>query len=71
MSTILITGANRGIGLEFVRQYADAGWQIIATCRDPAVAGELRSLAVADPNHRWSRRGNAGLFGDVSLDIRR
>ena len=52
MSTILITGANRGIGLEFVRQYADAGWQIIATCRDPAVAGELRSLAQAHTNIR-------------------
>lgn len=52
MSTILITGANRGIGLEFVRQYADAGWQIIATCRDPAVAGELRSLAQAHANIR-------------------
>lgn len=52
MATILITGANRGIGLEFVRQYADAGWQIIATCRDPAVAGELRSLAEAHANIR-------------------
>ena len=52
MATILITGANRGIGLEFVRQYADAGWQIIATCRDPAVAGELRSLAEAHTNIR-------------------
>ena len=52
MSKILITGANRGIGLEFVRQYADAGWQIIATCRDPAVAGELRSLAEAHANIR-------------------
>lgn len=52
MSKILITGANRGIGLEFVRQYADAGWQIIATCRDPAVAGELRSLAQAHTNIR-------------------
>ena len=43
--TILITGANRGIGLEFVRQYAAKNWNVIATCRDPDAAVELRSLA--------------------------
>jgi NAD(P)-dependent dehydrogenase (short-subunit alcohol dehydrogenase family) len=52
MPGILITGANRGIGLEFVRQYAEAGWQIVATCRDPAAAAELRSLAEAHANIR-------------------
>ena len=36
MTTVLITGANRGIGLEHVRQYAAAGGDVIATCRDPA-----------------------------------
>ena len=29
----LVTGANRGIGLEFAHQYADRGWRVIATCR--------------------------------------
>ena len=29
MKTVLITGANRGIGLEFVRQYANDGWRVI------------------------------------------
>jgi len=43
--TVLITGSNRGIGLEFVRQYAAAGWRVIATCRAPAKALELRELA--------------------------
>ena len=43
--TVLITGANRGIGLEFVRQYAAADWRVIATCRNPARADELRALA--------------------------
>jgi NAD(P)-dependent dehydrogenase (short-subunit alcohol dehydrogenase family) len=43
--TVLITGANRGIGLEFVRQYADRGWRVIATTRDPASASELDALA--------------------------
>jgi len=44
MPTILITGANRGLGLEFVRQYSTEGWQIIATCRDPEKADELKAL---------------------------
>lgn len=34
MSTILIAGANRGIGREFVRQFAEAGWRVLATARD-------------------------------------
>ena len=45
MTTILITGANRGLGLEFCRQYAQAGWQVIACCRHPEQATELNNLA--------------------------
>lgn len=48
--TVLITGANRGIGLEFVRQYAQRGWRVIATTRDPASAKDLNALAAADKN---------------------
>ena len=44
MPTVLITGANRGLGLEYARQYADEGWRVIATCRDPENAMELASL---------------------------
>jgi len=44
MPTVLITGANRGIGHEFVRQYAAAGWRVIACCREPAGAEALRAL---------------------------
>ena len=44
-STILITGSNRGLGLEFSRQYAAAGWNVIATCRNPQTAEELQTLA--------------------------
>jgi NAD(P)-dependent dehydrogenase (short-subunit alcohol dehydrogenase family) len=46
MPTVLITGANRGIGLEFARQYAADGWSVIATARRPAEAGELNALGV-------------------------
>jgi NAD(P)-dependent dehydrogenase (short-subunit alcohol dehydrogenase family) len=45
MKTALITGGNRGIGLEFVRQLKDNGYFIIGTCRNPALANELNSLA--------------------------
>jgi NAD(P)-dependent dehydrogenase (short-subunit alcohol dehydrogenase family) len=43
--TVLITGSNRGLGLEFARQYAAAGWNVIATCRTPKAADALQSLA--------------------------
>jgi NAD(P)-dependent dehydrogenase (short-subunit alcohol dehydrogenase family) len=44
MPTVLITGASRGLGFEFARQYAADGWDVIATCRDPARADALRAL---------------------------
>lgn len=44
MPSVLITGANRGIGLEFARQYAADGWAVIATTRDPSEADELRGI---------------------------
>jgi len=45
MPTILITGANTGIGFEFARQYSADGWSVIACCRKPGAATELRQLA--------------------------
>lgn len=47
MPSTLITGANRGLGLEFARQYAADGWQVYATCRNPNSASELRKLVDA------------------------
>lgn len=44
MSTVLITGANRGLGLEFVKQYAAKQWAVIAVCRHPEKAEELQKL---------------------------
>ena len=45
MSTALITGANRGLGLEFVRRLSLMGWRVLATCRSPGQAEALRRLA--------------------------
>lgn len=50
--TILITGSNRGIGLEMARQFADDGWRVLACCRDLSNATELRSLRKQYPNLR-------------------
>ena len=46
-AVILVTGANRGLGLEFVKQYAEAGWRVIACARDLSGAMALRELAAA------------------------
>jgi NAD(P)-dependent dehydrogenase (short-subunit alcohol dehydrogenase family) len=43
---VLVTGANRGLGLEFARQYKEAGWQVIGTARKPDAATELQGLDV-------------------------
>jgi NAD(P)-dependent dehydrogenase (short-subunit alcohol dehydrogenase family) len=43
--TILITGANRGIGLALTREFAGRGWRVIATCRRPEAADALRETA--------------------------
>jgi NAD(P)-dependent dehydrogenase (short-subunit alcohol dehydrogenase family) len=47
MPNILITGCNRGIGLELTRQFAQDGWRVYATCRHPAEAEALHELATS------------------------
>lgn len=47
--TVLITGSNRGIGFEFVKQYAADDWRVIATCRKPGDADDLKNLAADYP----------------------
>jgi NAD(P)-dependent dehydrogenase (short-subunit alcohol dehydrogenase family) len=58
-ATVLITGANRGLGFEFARQYATDGWRVFAACRNPATASELRRLA-------QDRRGRLTI---VAMDV--
>jgi NAD(P)-dependent dehydrogenase (short-subunit alcohol dehydrogenase family) len=45
MPAVLITGTNRGIGLGFVRHYAEDGWDVIACCRNPSAAVDLMKTA--------------------------
>jgi NAD(P)-dependent dehydrogenase (short-subunit alcohol dehydrogenase family) len=59
MPTVLVTGASRGLGLEFVRQYAADGWQVHAGARDPAAADALAALAA----------GSAGRVRVHRLDV--
>jgi short-subunit dehydrogenase len=48
--TVFITGSNRGLGLEFVRQYASDNWRVLASCRNLVHAKELQHLAQYFPN---------------------
>jgi NAD(P)-dependent dehydrogenase (short-subunit alcohol dehydrogenase family) len=58
MTSVLITGANRGLGFEFASQYAADGWRVFAACRDPAAASELQRLAQ-----------NKNMLSIVALDV--
>lgn len=78
MPSILITGANRGLGLEWARQYAETGWRVLATCRQPEAAHELQALARRFPELSLHRldvtdaaqvRSLAGALRGVALDI--
>ena len=64
MPTVLITGANRGIGLEFARRYGEAGWDVIGTARDPDDASELSDVARVETLDATDLGRVAG-FGDV------
>ncbi len=78
-NTLIITGANRGIGLEFVKQYNAAGWRIFAGCRSPERALELNQLAAASEGRisvqpldvtKPAHIANlAAVLGDTPVDI--
>jgi NAD(P)-dependent dehydrogenase (short-subunit alcohol dehydrogenase family) len=50
MPTVLVTGVNRGLGLEFIKQYSQKGWEVIGTCRDLGSAVEASAIADIAPN---------------------
>jgi NAD(P)-dependent dehydrogenase (short-subunit alcohol dehydrogenase family) len=49
MARVLVTGASRGLGLEFAKQYASDGWKVVATVRQPKEAKELLDLGKKYP----------------------
>jgi len=68
MPNVLITGANRGIGLEFARQYAADGWNVIATARQSS--DELDALGVTIKSLDLADADAVANFGvDRSLDL--
>ncbi|MCL6416221.1 SDR family oxidoreductase [Aestuariirhabdus sp. Z084] len=50
MASVMITGCNRGLGLEMTRQYLADGWMVYASCRDVSNCTELDDLAATSPN---------------------
>ena len=79
MSTVLITGAARGIGFQLAQQYAQAGDRVLATCRSPEKATQLNAAAAASGGrltvHRMevgdsaSVRSCATAIGNMPIDI--
>ena len=49
--TVMVTGANRGLGLEFARQYAADGWRVIGTHRTPGSECDLLALGAQVESH--------------------
>lgn len=62
MATVVITGVGRGLGLEFARQYAAAGWEVIGTVRDPAKAGDVAKLGKSVEVHRLELTERAAIL---------
>ena len=79
MATVVITGANRGIGLELAKQYAAAGDRVYAFCRSPGSAEKLNEAAAAsggklsvhamDVGDAASIAAGADAVGDAPVDI--
>jgi NAD(P)-dependent dehydrogenase (short-subunit alcohol dehydrogenase family) len=75
MPTVLITGANRGLGLELAAQYAALGWRVLAACRRPdaatacsALAGDVQLLRIDVADHD-SIAAAAGQLAGQPIDV--
>ena len=71
MPTILITGAGRGLGAEFARQFLADGWQVIATARDPAVLDDQADYQRErlDVSDDASVAALAAALGETAIDV--
>lgn len=75
MPTLLVTGANRGLGLELARTYGGAGWTVHGAARDPASAADLRAVPGVAKIHRLDItdaaqiRNVARALGGVAIDL--
>lgn len=79
MPSVLVTGANRGLGLEFAKQYTADGWRVFACCRAPGKAKALNDLAASssgrlsvhalDVSHRGSVSSLAEALAGETIDI--
>lgn len=71
--TVVITGANRGLGLELARAFAGRGATVIAGCREPAAADDLRTLTphvhAVDMGDATSIDGFVAEMGDRPIDV--
>ncbi|MEO9470275.1 SDR family oxidoreductase [Parasphingorhabdus sp.] len=74
MGTVLITGANRGLGLEMAKQYSNNGWDVMATARAPEKAEELNAIGnvqvmALDAADETSIAQFAAEIGDQPIDL--
>ena len=67
--SVLVLGANRGLGLEFAKQYASDSYVVIATCRRPAEAAELRRVGVRIEATKLCRFGRPPAGGDHDIAV--
>jgi NAD(P)-dependent dehydrogenase (short-subunit alcohol dehydrogenase family) len=75
MPTVLVTGANRGLGLEFVRQYLDAGWHVISCTRKPKAEAlqelgtEHQTIIELDVTNHAQVDAVAEQLADTTIDV--